>query len=76
MEAAGIEPASPLTQDVTNQGVSEPPITDISECISFLEQSDTDLARIVCDWPNLSDHAKTIILSLIKSGGVSSDASE
>ncbi len=76
MEAAGIEPASPLTQAVTSQGDSNPSISGISEYISFLRERDADLARIVDAWSQLPDHIKATILVLVKSARVPNDASE
>ncbi len=76
MEAAGIEPASPLTEDACSQGDSNPSISGISEYISFLRERDADLARIVDAWSQLPDHIKTTILTLVESAGVPNDATE
>ncbi len=48
----------------------------MSSCMSFLEQNEPDLHQIATAWPDLPDHIKATIVTLIISTGVPSDASE
>ena len=44
--------------------------------MSFLKQNEPDLHQIATAWPDLPDHVKETIVTLIEVAGVSSDASE
>ena len=50
--------------------------TDMSSCMSFLKQTEPDLARIATAWPDLPDHIKATIITLIESSRVPDDDSE
>ena len=46
----------------------------MAPCMAFLEQNEPDLAVVTRSWPELPDHIKSTILTLIKSAGVPTDA--
>ncbi len=64
--------------DITSgqSSACECPELDMSSCMSFLKQNEPDLHQIATAWPDLPDHIKATIQTLVESAGVSSDASE
>ena len=48
----------------------------MSPCMSFLKQYEPELHQIATAWPDLPDHIKATIQTLVESAGVSSDGSE
>ena len=63
---AGFEPATRESEDTAAKALSKAETPDMSSCMSFLRESDRDLADLVDAWPKLSKAVKAGIAALVK----------
>ena len=69
MEAAGIEPASRLSEESTSKAVAQTPSDTLAQTLARERQTDPDLTSIAESWPTLPVALRAGIVAMVKAAG-------